>query len=399
MNFDINNYFTVWDFKNPKIVFGPSGLEKRLPGVIKDFDDILVVGNKSDISKSQAQEDVMAILEKENKNFSLFNSIQSMLSLNAIEKGEKTAKSFNTKCIIGVGDEKVIEAAKLIAVKINNPGTLMSFKGRDKFRFPGVKLLIIPDNSGFGSCADDFATVFINKKNTEIYKPVRFFSEYLIPNTILIDPNYYMNLSPLMTLSNSINSLVKTIESLLSSRKGTLPYILSAEALSCMIKNLIPAVVNGSDKTPRINMAYGSLLAGLSLLNSKKSIISEIAFPLSYQFHIPIGLIEGILLPEIITYIASSVPQTMIALSEFLQINFSQHTSYFKKLKAPADFFREMFSETNLPKSLKDIGVPKDKLNQIAREASDQLANYNNFYLPKQITKDGIYSIYNKTYS
>jgi len=71
------------------------------------------------------------------------------------------------------------------------------------------------------------------------------------------------------------------------------------EGIPLGAKNLLSAYENGADLEARENMAYVSLLGGLSLANAKLGAVHGLAGPIGGMFNAPHGTICAALLPAV----------------------------------------------------------------------------------------------------
>ncbi|MGO1715297.1 MAG: hypothetical protein ACTHYS_09490, partial [Ancrocorticia populi] len=120
--------------------------------------------------------------------------------------------------------------------------------------------------------------------NAPIYSPehklkASLRSPAMIPAVAIVDPNLTLSCPPAVTASSGLDALTQCIEPFTSGQANAFTDILSQEGLRRTATGLRAAYADGSNRAAREDMAFASLLGGLSLANAKLGAAHGIAAP------------------------------------------------------------------------------------------------------------------------
>jgi len=216
-----------------------------------------------------------------------------------IEAAIKTGRNHNCDFVIGFGGGAVIDAGKAVAAMLNNAGDLMDYlevvgKGYP-LKSPSLPYIAIPTTAGTGSEVTRNAVILIPEHDVK----VSMRNKYLLPRVAIVDPVLTETVPPSITASTGMDAFTQVIEPYVTKVTNPLVDMFCREAIPIAAKNLLKSYSNGSNKPARTNMAYVSLLGGLSLANAKLGAVHGFAGPIGGMFKAPHGMVCAALLPAV----------------------------------------------------------------------------------------------------
>lgn len=252
------------------IIFGCDSLEQ----ISKELEDIgggkALVVTSNGMTVRDGFKKLTNILKNAGMSLAIFNKVKPEPSLDEAEECLEFAKKNMCDLVIGIGGGSVLDVAKKVGMDLGKPK------------------LMIPTTAGTGSevTRESVLKVKGGKK--------AFIDKRLTPDMAVIDPNLTMTMSPRLTASSGIDALAHAIECYDCKRNNPLVRTLAFEAYTIIKSNLRKAVAN--DREARINMALGSLMAGMAFGNSGTALCHALSYPLSNE-GIPHGEAVAMMLP------------------------------------------------------------------------------------------------------
>ncbi|WP_343578241.1 iron-containing alcohol dehydrogenase [Pseudomonas sp.] len=302
------------------------------------------------------------------------------------------ARRMAAQLVIGFGGGSSMDVAKLVAL-LAHPLASQGLKdifGVGNARGPRLPLLQVPTTAGTGSEVTPIAIVTTGETTK-----MGVVSPHLLPDLALLDADLTLGLPPEVTAATGIDAMVHAIEAYTSKlKKNPLSDLLAREALRLLALNLGEAVHNGRNREARQAMLLGACLAGQAFANAPVAAVHALAYPLGGHFHIPHGLSNALVLPEVIRFNAPDAGPLYAELAPLL---------LGKRLRTDADRTEQFIAELadlsprcGLPSRLRDAGVPEDSLPRLAADAMlQQRLLVNN---PREVSESDALAIYRAAY-
>jgi alcohol dehydrogenase class IV len=270
--------------------------------------------------------------------------------------------------VIGFGGGSSMDVAKLAALLAKSNETLSAIYGVGLVKGPRLPLMLVPTTAGTGS---EVTPISIVTTGTNEKKGV--VSPVILPDIALLDPDLTLGLPPLVTAATGIDAMVHAIEAYASKSANNNPVskILARKALRLMGANLLIAVRNGGNREARGAMLLGAMLAGQAFANSPVAAVHALAYPLGGHYHIPHGLSNALVLPEVLRFNAPEAEHLYAEIAidvfpELAEIGTQTRASAF------ADRLYRLAEECGLPMRLRDNGVTRESLPMLAEDAMKQ---------------------------
>ncbi len=323
-----------------------------------------------------------------------FSDVQPDPTLASAKKGAEAMRSFEPDTIVALGGGSALDAGKIMWVLYEHPEVdfadmAMRFMDIRKrvYRFPemGKKayFVAITTTAGTGSEVTPFAV--ITDETTGLKYPIADYE--LLPKMAICDPGLMMGIPKGLTANSGYDAMVHALEAIASVMSSDFANGMAKEAIKLIFDYLPVAYKNGKDETARAEMAYAATMAGMAFANAFLGVCHSMAHKLGSYHHLPHGMANALLLPQVMRFNAAEAPTKMgtfpqydhpvclrryAEVAESVGIKGKTDEEKFEKLLAK---LAELRKEVGLPDSIKDAGVPEDKfleqLDAMSRDAFD----------------------------
>jgi alcohol dehydrogenase len=272
------------------------GCVSKLKEVItnKGCKKVFLVSDKVSFALSGAEEKIMPLLAD---NYVVhFNDFSPNPKLEDVQKGIDLYSKENCDLVIAVGGGSVIDMAKCINVLAAQSGQPQEYILKEKgLECSGNPLIAIPTTCGTGSEATHFAVVYIgNTKYSLAHK------EYLIPDTVILDPTFVSSLPAKIAAATGMDALCQAIESYWAVGATDESKQYAKQAIILCQSNLVNAVNNNLES--RAAMMRAANLAGKAINISKTTACHAISYPLTSYYNIPHGHAVALTLGEVFMF-------------------------------------------------------------------------------------------------
>lgn len=280
--------------QNRRVLFG-NGKTALIPELIREVTDkkILILAF-SETAKCVA--DILSLIRDAGIEYILDTSLHSEPSTLDIDR--IAAKADGCGAVLAIGGGSVLDCAKAVAMLATNGGTVVDYQMNGK---PIVNRTLpffaVPTTSGTGSEASKVSVVY----NPDNGLKKSFYSQYMIADTVILDPLMTVGLPESVTVSTGIDALSHAIESYVSLNATPYTEMFSMQAMRLVVKALKACVNNPHDVEARSDMALASYFGGCAL-NAGIGLDHIIAQPLGGITHIPHGVACAIFLPYAMEY-------------------------------------------------------------------------------------------------
>ena len=176
-------------------------------------------------------------------------------------------------------------------------------------------------------------------------------------------------------------------------KKNPLSDALAKKALSLLGSNIKEAVNNPENKKARECMLLGSMLAGMAFANAPCAAVHALAYPIGAKFHVPHGLSNSLVLPEVLKFNSKSVANLYCEIA-------SDCLPDLEGKKNNIDNFilgiEQLIIDLKIPRKLKDVGINQKDIKMLSEDAlKQQRLLINN---PREVDLKDVISIYEASY-
>jgi len=305
------------------------------------------------------------------ESVTLFDRVPPESSLDTVRELARIYREKGCDCIVAVGGGSVIDTAKGSNILVTEEtDDLGAFVGADLLEKPMKPLVVIPTTSGTGS----EVTVAAMITDTENHLKLPFTSRFLLPRLAILDPRMTLGLPPAITAATAMDAMTHAVESYICLQKNPLSDAYGWAAIRLIRAHLIPVLRDGGDENGRLALANASCMAGVAFSNSMVGIVHALGHGCGAACGVPHGVAMNIFLPHGLEY---NMAKTRPLLAELL-LHLGGPETYAatpagdRAARTVAEIRglqADIHRITRLPRTLKEAGIPREKLEIIAEKA------------------------------
>lgn len=381
------------DFSTSKrIIFG-AGEFRKIHEYIKGFGSRVFVirGNNPFYGK-----EFFELIESLNLEIRYF-VVNKEPDINLLISAVKLARDNNCEYVIGFGGGSVIDTGKAVAALLNNEGGLMDYlevvgKGLP-LKNPSKPYIAIPSTAGTGSEVTRNSVIDVPEKNVK----VSMRSAYMLPAIALVDPELTLDLPPQITATTGMDAFVQVLEPYVCNSPNPMVDMFCRDAIPRASGYLLKAYRDGSNLEARENMAWVSLLGGLSLANSKLGAVHGFAGPIGGMFHAPHGAICACLLPAVMRVNIETLNKgeaESSALKRYLEISTWITGDVKADISDGVLYVEELCKNMKIPR-LSEMGIKKEDFPRIVEKSKNSSSMKGN---PVQLSDEELTRILELSY-
>ena len=344
-----------------------AGLARQLADIVRPVcgEDILFVTDPGMVATGLVGQ-VVENLRAAGLRVTVFDQVQADPSEAVILQAADVARVVSG--VVGFGGGSSLDVAKLAALLAASRQPLAEAYGIGNAKGPRLPLVLVPTTAGTGSEVTPISIV-----TTGASEKMGVVSPIILPDVAVLDPELTLGLPAHVTAATGIDAMVHAIEAYASANpnNNSVSRALAVEALRLMGQVLQRAVDTPGDIEARSDMLLGSMLAGQAFANSPVAAVHALAYPIGGHYKVPHGLSNALLLPHVLRFNAEVAPQ---AYADLLPHVFPQVS--FKGVDDAALKFVEGMAALSracgLQQNLRDMGIEKEALPMLARDAMNQ---------------------------
>lgn len=266
--------------------------------------------------------------------------------------------------IIGIGGGSALDAAKGIAILCGNGGAILDYAGVDRVLRPIPPLLMIPSTAGTGSDVSQFCIV----TDTASAVKVTIMGRAMVPDISLTDPRLLATMPQDLAAATGLDALTHAIESYVSLGHNPLADGHALSAARLVNQALVASVEQPTDEKARLRMAQASLEAGLAFSNAILGATHAMSHQVGGLLDLPHGVVNGVLLPHVIRFNASVVPERFARLAAAMGLPVDGVPDEVAA-EMLADHVQELARAVGAPSRLGQLGVVASDVERLAGTA------------------------------
>lgn len=297
----------------------------------------------------------------------------------SIDQAAELGRRVGADAVVSLGGGSAIDTGKGLAVTLTEGGRVLDHEGYHALPKPLVPHLAIPTTAGTGS---EMTMV------TVITDPARgqktFIGSYFLhPNVAVLDPTCTRDLPPLLTAATGMDAMAHAVEALISTLRQPFSDACALAAIRTIMAFLPRSVRDGSDLLARGQMLIAAAQAGSAFSNAMVSLNHAMVHSLGASFHKHHGTLNAVLLPHTMRFFAPDVGERFLWVAQALGVP-APTDDPVAAGRAAADRIENLNQEIGLPARLRDLGIPREALAQVAEMS---LSDGSIIYSPRPIAE------------
>lgn len=351
---------------------------------------VLIVSDYS-LMEAKVTEKVIDVIDKAGITYFVYNHVKPNPTVKNVQDGLTLAEINNVDAIVAVGGGSVIDTAKAISIIMTNTehSGVTSLDGAVETRNKGLPLFALPTTAG---TAAEVTINYVITDETNMKKMVCV-DVHDIPVCAIIDPDLMQSMPQSLASTTGMDALTHAMEGYITKAGWLIPDMFHINAMALIYKNLEKAA-NEKDDIAIEKMAYAQYIAGMGFSNVGLGIVHSMAHSLGAFFDTPHGLANSILLPHVMRFNGQVCPDLFRNMGRAFGLNMEGLNDY-EVIETIVDSIQELSKSMNIPQRLRDVGIPKEMIPQLASQAINDACTPGN---PREVTVDDLITIYNQAY-
>ncbi|RLF66940.1 MAG: alcohol dehydrogenase [Thermoplasmata archaeon] len=332
--------------------------------VTQDLSPLLIITGKSSYKKCGAWNVVKEILESYEIEYAHYDGVSSNPTIEMVQTAFEFGRGIGAKSVLGIGGGSVIDVSKATAVLIANKDISARelYLKRPQVN-PAVPIFAINTTHGTGTEVDRFAVATIPEERAKI--SIAYDSIY--PTFSIDDPSLTTKLPRDQTIYVTIDALSHALESMTSKYSNPFTVNLATQASHRIFENLPKALDHPEDVEVRYWLLYASMIAGITLDNSRAHLAHALEHPISaVKPEVPHGLGLALLLPVVIEKAYEAFPDVLSVALRPIANDLRGLPEEGKKARKALE---EWISSLGLDKRLSDLGFCEEDVDELVRIA------------------------------
>ena len=344
------------------IVFG-RGKSALLPSLLPaSAKRILVIsGRHAADAEAKTIADSLAASGREAR---IFADTMAEPSPGAVDTAVSAVRAWNADAVVAIGGGSVIDTAKAAAALSRLDGFCPEY-------FNGTRELVVTDRPFFAALPTTSGTGAEMTNNSVLTDPATMIKKSIrhpgmTADLAVVDPDLTVNCPRDVTVASGLDALVQAVEAFVSP-KGTDYTRALAKAAACKLYGALKTITHESwkeagdepsmDAAFRVDMAEGSMLAGMAFAHAGLGAVHGLAHPVGSLLHVPHGVSCAILMLPVFQFNMNACGRLYAELA---------HAFLPKEPRPDAALFiaamRELSHGLGVPHHLRDYGLAEKHL-------------------------------------
>jgi alcohol dehydrogenase class IV len=289
----------------PRLMAVGGGALAELPAMLRrlGLDRPLVVTDPY-IASCGILDQATALLDGAQIRWSVFSDTVPDPTTTVVETGTRLLAEGGFDSLIAVGGGSSIDTAKAMSVLAANGGQMRDYKVPAEIAKAGPPLVAIPTTAGTGSEVTRFTVI----TDSETDEKMLVAGLPCCPLAAIVDYELTLSMPLRLTADTGLDSLTHAIEAYVSRRASPFTDGLAKSAMGLIARHIRTACAEPGNRAAREAMMLGATTAGMAFSNASVCLVHGMSRPIGAFFHVPHGLSNAMLLPEITAF---SVPAAL----------------------------------------------------------------------------------------
>jgi alcohol dehydrogenase len=377
----------LFDFQLPtRIVFGPGSIsELGVAATGLSAKRVLVVSDPGIVAAGHAPRGIES-LGAAGLVVEQFQGVEENPTTRHVNAGLAVAREFRPDLIVGIGGGSSMDCAKGINFLYSCGGRIQDYWGLGKATGPLLPMIAVPTTAGTGSETQSYALI----ADAQTHVKMACGDKRAAFRVAILDPELTITQPPRVTALTGIDALSHAIETYVTKRRSAISLAFSREAWRHLANNFARVLGEPNNVAARAEMQLGACLAGVAIENSMLGAAHALANPLTAAFGIAHGEAVAIMLPHVIRRNASAAGSWYRELGDYVeQVDEIPDTT--DPAVTLANFISKLTGLGGLASTLRERGIPADRLHELASAATEQ---WTGTFNPIELTKDDYQRLY-----
>lgn len=252
------------------------------------------------LAELRMTEDVLVPLREAGMPCGLFADCVPDPTTDSVAAGLAAFRAGDYDCLVALGGGSAMDTAKAVAVLARHGGAMRDYKVPASVA-PGLPVIALPTTAGTGAEVTRAAVI----TDSDSGEKMLCMGPGLVPAAALVDYELSLGMPPRLTADTGLDALCHALEAYVSRRANPFTDSLALAALGGISRHLPTAFREPDNRPAREAMMLAATQAGIAFANASVTLIHGMSRPLGAHFHVPHGLGNAMLLPEVTAWSVS----------------------------------------------------------------------------------------------
>lgn len=314
----------------------------------------------------------------------VFDGVEPNPTTENVLAGGEAARGHEDPVIIAIGGGSSLDAAKAIGLSASNPGPAESLTVGNTVANPSPPIIAVPTTAGTGSENNMFSLITGGGRKLYIAHAST------LPRLSVLDPTLTLGLPKVPTATCGMDVLTHAMEALVARRGSPYSDGVALEAIRMVAQNLPTAFAQGTDLEARSQLLLASNMASIAFGYAGLGACHGAGHPLSARYGLAHGQTLATLLPAVME-LNMDVSEAKYARAAFALGVGELGRSDADNARAAVGAVRELRAKVETDKTLTQLGVPEDGIDQLVQDAMADFVTAGN---PKRVTPEDMAALY-----
>jgi alcohol dehydrogenase class IV len=285
----------------PRLMAVGGGALAELPGILQRLGLArpLVVTDPF-MARSGHLDGATGFLDQAGIPWQMFSDTVADPTTAAVEAGIGRLAGDAYDSLVAIGGGSSIDTAKAMSVLAANGGQMRDYKVPAEIPKAGLPVVAIPTTAGTGSEVTRFTVI----TDSETDEKMLIAGLACCPVVAIVDYELTLTMPLRLTADTGLDSLTHAIEAYVSRRANSFTDGLAKNAMKLIAGHIRTACAEPGNRGAREAMMLGATTAGMAFSNASVALVHGMSRPIGAFFHVPHGLSNAMLLPEITAFSA-----------------------------------------------------------------------------------------------
>lgn len=349
----------------------------------------LLIMTDSNVIQLDKVQSLLTVLDKEGFRYTMISDLPAEPTNHDVERLIKKLPE-DIDVVLGIGGGSVLDISKLISVLYaSETDHLDNFQQLLEGEKPSsrIPLVLVPTTAGTGAEATPNSIIALPERATK----VGIISPVMLPDYVVLAPELTVSMPQHITASTGIDALCHLIECYTASVANPVGDNYALIGMQKFFANIEDVIQQPENLTVRLNLLWASYYGGASISHSGTHLVHALSYPLGGKYKIPHGLANSLLLVPVFKFVQPHCIDKLANVYRLLP-NADLSLSDEAMSLALVAYMEALVKKLGLPTYLNDIGITREELPELARNAMQvtRLINHS----PVSVNEESVLSIY-----
>lgn len=305
-----------------------------------------------------------------------FDGIRPQAGMTSLPEAAERVAASGADAIVSLGGGATIDTAKYLILLLSRHHPVAEYqvpKGGSGEARPARALtatshphIAIPTTTGSSSEIMPWAGI----RDERDAEKVLFCDRLLEPDVAVLDPALVVPTGPELTATSGATAIARAVETVYSRNRQPIADAYAVAALRHLSAGLPRSIHAPGDLRARGRCQVGAMLSGIAAHNAMVSVVHAIGHAVGGRYALQHGIAHRILLPAAAARMLPFAGDTLAQVADGLDVPATGEAA--EVADRVADRLATLFDTMPVPRRLRDVGVDRSDLPQLARAAAHE---------------------------